>query len=430
MRGLLDQVEARWLAAVNEVVVSGEAEAEAAAGVSITDCLAEQTRRTRSEVRGWVNVAKRLDATSLIAERVADGRLSLGQALVLVRGRTKRTAAFFDEHEAFLVDTAGVLSTDQLQVFMSQWYRRADAATADVDDRDVAARRELFLAPVGSTEWVVRGTLTAEQGDVLNVALTAIAQADWGGAGDERPLPQRRVDALAWLSRFWLDNQQSVTVHGQRPHVAVHIDAADLAQLSGSLLGGVTESGVTVDAKTVERLLCDCVLTRVLVSGSVVLDAGRPSRSIPHGVRRAVIARDRHCRYPACDRLAAWADVHHVREWRHGGGHSLDNCVLLCGRHHDRVHRLAEHIMLAEDGTVEVTAGGVTRMSRPPPNPGRLFAASGRSQQRDPARRQRERDAVTAALGALQRAVEWTDERHEEFENMIENLRIRIPRVA
>ena len=119
VRGLLDQVEARWLAALNEVVVSGEA--EAAAGVSITDCLAEQTRRTRSEVRGWVNVAKRLDATSLIAERVADGRLSLGQALGLVRGRTKRTAAFFDEHEAFLVDTAGALSADRLQVFMSQW---------------------------------------------------------------------------------------------------------------------------------------------------------------------------------------------------------------------------------------------------------------------------------------------------------------------
>ena len=86
--------------------------------------------------------------------------------------------------------------------------------------------------------------------------------------------------------------------------------------------------------------------------------------------------------------------------------------------------------MLADDGTVEVTAGAVTRMSRPPPNPGRLFAAGGRRQQRDPARRQRERDAITAALGALQRAAEWNDERHEDFENMIANLRIRIPRVA
>ena len=293
--------------ALHEVVVSGEA--EVAVGVSITECLAEHTRRTRSEVRGWVNVAKRLDATSLIAERVADGRLSLGQVLVLVRGRTKRTAAFFDEHEAFLVETAGGLSADQLQVFMSQWYRRADAATADADDRDVAARRELFLAPVGTTEWVMRGTLTAEQGDVLHQALTAIAQADWGGTDDERPLPQRRVDALASLSRFWLDTQQTVTVHGQRPHVAVHVDAADLAKLSGSVLAGVTESAMMVDAKTVDRLLCDCVLTRVLVSGSVVLDAGRPSRSIPHGIRRAVIARDRHCRYPQCDRPAAWADV-------------------------------------------------------------------------------------------------------------------------
>ena len=54
--------------------------------------------------------------------------------------------------------------------------------------------------------------------------------------------------------------------------------------------------------------------------------------------------------------------------------------------------------MLAEDGTVEVTAGGVTRMSRPPPNPGRLFAVGRRRQQRDPDRRQRELDAITGAL--------------------------------
>ena len=45
--------------ALHEVVVSGEA--EVAVGVSITECLAEHTRRTRSEVRGWVNVAKRLE---------------------------------------------------------------------------------------------------------------------------------------------------------------------------------------------------------------------------------------------------------------------------------------------------------------------------------------------------------------------------------
>lgn len=86
--------------------------------------------------------------------------------------------------------------------------------------------------------------------------------------------------------------------------------------------------------------------------------------------------------------------------------------------------------MLHSDGTVEVTASGLTRMSRPPPSPGQLFALGRRRQERDPARRQSELDAVIGAFGALQRAVVWTEERHDEFENMIENLRMRMPRVA
>lgn len=289
---------------------------------------------------------------------------------------------------------------------------RADAATANADDADVAARRELFLAPVGTTEWALRGTLTAEQGEVVNQALTAIAQAEWDGADDSRAVAQRRADALASLSRFWLDNQKDTTTHGQRPHVTVHVEAADIAGLSGAVLSGLTISAMTLDATTVERLMCDCVLSRILMSGSVVLDAGRPSRTIPHSIRRAVIARDRHCRYGACDRPAAWADVHHIKEWRAGGTHSLDNCVLLCGRHHDRIHRLGETIAMHPDGIVEIATAGAKLVSRPPPNPGRPFMAPSRKQC-DPFRRERELKAVVDAQRALQHAAEWTDDDHE-----------------
>ena len=70
-----------------------------------------------------------------------------------MRGRTARTAEFFDEQEPFLVEIAETLSPDQLVEFMNQWYLRADSATADFDDDDTLTGRELFLAPVGSTEW-------------------------------------------------------------------------------------------------------------------------------------------------------------------------------------------------------------------------------------------------------------------------------------
>ena len=185
VRQLLDRFEAQWLTGLSELAHSGET--ETVCGMSTTDWLATTTRCTRPEARAKLNVAKRLAATTLIQHELADGELSLSQATLLVRGRTKRTADYFDEHEPFLTATAKNLSADQLAVLIAQWHRRADAATADTADTDVMDRRELFLTPVGTTEWMLRGTLTAEQGDLVNEAPTAISQTEHDGANDTLP---------------------------------------------------------------------------------------------------------------------------------------------------------------------------------------------------------------------------------------------------
>ncbi|HYU62235.1 MAG TPA: HNH endonuclease signature motif containing protein, partial [Verrucomicrobiae bacterium] len=45
--------------------------------------------------------------------------------------------------------------------------------------------------------------------------------------------------------------------------------------------------------------------------------------------RRALIARDRHCQWPGCERPASWCDGHHIVFWAHGGGDDLENLCLL-----------------------------------------------------------------------------------------------------
>ena len=52
-----------------------------------------------------------------------------------------------------------------------------------------------------------------------------------------------------------------------------------------------------------------------------------------------MIARDRCCRFPGCDRPAVWCDIHHVEHWADGGETCLGNLILLCRRHHRLVHR-------------------------------------------------------------------------------------------
>jgi hypothetical protein len=75
-----------------------------------------------------------------------------------------------------------------------------------------------------------------------------------------------------------------------------------------------------------------------LAADSEPLDVGRRSAIVPPSMRRAVIARDRHCRFPGCDRPPAWCDAHHVLHWADGGATSVENLLLLCRRHHRMIH--------------------------------------------------------------------------------------------
>jgi len=43
--------------------------------------------------------------------------------------------------------------------------------------------------------------------------------------------------------------------------------------------------------------------------------------------------RDKHCRFPGCDRPVAWADGHHLRHWIDGGPTAMWNVWLLCAGH-------------------------------------------------------------------------------------------------
>ena len=89
-----------------------------------------------------------------------------------------------------------------------------------------------------------------------------------------------------------------------------------------------------------------------LAGPSLPLDIGF-SKTIPPGIRNAVILRDRRCRWPGgCHQPAAACEVHHVKHLAHGGPTSLTDCVLLCSYHHQIViHRRGWTLVLNPDGT-------------------------------------------------------------------------------
>ncbi|MDR7380695.1 HNH endonuclease signature motif containing protein [Promicromonospora iranensis] len=112
--------------------------------------------------------------------------------------------------------------------------------------------------------------------------------------------------------------------------------------MSGLLSGGgpvFTETGGRAPRALLRRLACDSAVTRVVFGpDGTVLDVGRAQRTVTGQMRRAVIARDRHCVFPGCDQPPSRCEVHHaVTHWAHGGNTSVSNSALLCWYHHQLV---------------------------------------------------------------------------------------------
>ncbi len=89
-----------------------------------------------------------------------------------------------------------------------------------------------------------------------------------------------------------------------------------------------------------------------LAGPSLPLDVG-VSSDIPAAIRRAVILRDQHCRFPGgCDQPAAACEVHHLTHKADGGKTSVTDCALFCTFHHQVViHLWGWTVVLNPDGT-------------------------------------------------------------------------------
>ena len=134
--------------------------------------------------------------------------------------------------------------------------------------------------------------------------------------------------------------------------------------ITGMISGASFDSGAMISPAQARKFLCDAqIIPMILGSKSEVLDVGRASRTFPAHLRRALVARDRGCAWPGCDRPPDWCDGHHIDFWdRDFGLTCLDNGCLLCRHHHTEIHREEWVIRMAADGLPEfIPPSGSTR---------------------------------------------------------------------
>jgi hypothetical protein len=203
----------------------------------------------------------------------------------------------------------------------------------------------------------VNGMLDKVGGAAVQAALEPLAQRT--GKDDDRCRERRVADALVDVCMHSLDNG----VPSRRTHLQVTTSLETLLGLCGAPAAEM-EFSLPISAKAVERLACDCSVTRILLgSDSTVIDVGRAKRTISGPQRKALRVRDRGCVWPGCDRPATWTEGHHLVHWIHNGKGNLPNLVLLCYRHHWMVHEGEWQIVRADDGRM-LTIPPVTSYQR------------------------------------------------------------------
>jgi Domain of unknown function (DUF222) len=161
---------------------------------------------------------------------------------------------------------------------------------------------ELRLRSDGGA-WI-KGAVDREGAAALKSALGPLTRRS--GEDDHRTQSERNAHALVELAHHALD---SGWIRG-RPHLQVTASFETLAGHIGSPAGEL-EFSAPICRATVERLACDCSLTRVILdSDSMVIDVGRSKRIVNGSQQRALRARDKGCRWPGCDRAASWTNAH------------------------------------------------------------------------------------------------------------------------
>jgi hypothetical protein len=267
----------------------------------------------------------------------------------------------FDENP--LLDKARELSVGRFRIFCDHMRHAADAETYAAQEAQRVEARSLTLSPgAGSMVWL-RGVLDPEGAAVVLSALEPLASRT--GKDDDRKRDKRLADALVEVANRTLDAGLLPQRGSQRPHLQVTTTLETLLQRAGAPAADL-EFSLPISGKAVERLACDCNVTRILLGAdSVVIDVGRSRRVISASQRRALKVRDNGCRFPGCDRPATWTSGHHLIHWMRGGRSDLPNIVLLCYRHHWMVHEGKWQLVKTDDGNMHAI----------PPQLG-LFAAS------------------------------------------------------
>ena len=321
--------------------------------------LMAQWKVTRGEAKDLVRHAE-LFGREGIRRAAQEGLLSKQHLVVLDKTIAEAPEQDRDKVEAALLEQASEFDGAALRVIGHRILQLLDQDGKAPDDRELAEpKREFHYGSRKDGSLVFRGRIDQESGAKLAALISPLAKPT--SAGDTRTTAERQGDAFVEIIELAAGSEDLPEEGGERPHLALTMSLKDFQEQRGT---ADVEGMGPMAASAVRRIACDSKVLRVVLGAkSEPLNIGRSSRTIPNGIRRALIVRDRGCAFPGCHRRPRQCHGHHLRHWADGGPTSLDNLVLLCSSHHRLIHHSTWTVRIVDGRPVFADAGNPVRQS-------------------------------------------------------------------
>jgi len=318
------------------------------------DWVARHTGADPERARDGLETAERLADCRVVAEEVRAGRLSEMQAHAIVDAVAVRPDA-----ESRLVEFAQSSSLRRLREECRR-VKTADSSAAD-EYRKVHAGRSYKT-------WVGRDgafcgsfRFTAAVGAALMAAVEERKARHVKAArreGRREPFEAYAADALAELVTEPREGRGNGKSARTAPKHMVVVHVAYEALTRGALADGdVCEiSGVgPIPLEVARSLAADSILRVLVTKGGQAMAVTPGLRTIPRALRLLIEARDRTCVVPGCD-VTLGLQIDHRKGFAQLGPTDLENCALLCKRHHDMKTYLGWTLARSADGSWTFTA--------------------------------------------------------------------------
>jgi len=318
--------------------------------------LGKQTGTSTRKNRTAAELGEAMSKSDSLADAVTSGDVSTDKASIVVGAAAGETV------DQTLLDMVADLSLKSIKPVVEDWVAR-NHPERDEDIADTQrSKRYLRLTsqPDGMTR--IDGLLDPESGAIVRATLDGIiSQSAFDNTGRRRD--QRCHDALTQLCVAASKGE----IAGGRSNTKLLVTVPFETVVERAAARGHSHVGPTLDAATVRKLACDAGIHRIITGpASSLLDFGHETRLVPDNLFLALVARDRHCRWPGCTIRATWCDAHHIKEWIDLGPTSDTNCVLLCHRHHQLSHQPGWHITGTANELRIKQPDGTLEISRPP----------------------------------------------------------------